>query len=69
MNILLIPLALQAATICCHENPGYSTEMLPETLLAYRYPDGPVSGVTTGFQLQRRRNDDFIERGQKATGG
>jgi L-fuconate dehydratase len=24
------------------ENPGYSTEMLPETLLAYRYPDGPV---------------------------
>jgi L-fuconate dehydratase len=24
------------------ENPGYSTEMLPETLLAYQYPDGPV---------------------------
>jgi L-fuconate dehydratase len=24
------------------ENPGYSTEILPETLLAYQYPDGPV---------------------------
>jgi len=30
----------------CHyllpEKPGYSTEILPETLLAYQYPDGPV---------------------------
>ena len=24
------------------ENPGYSTEIRPETLLAYQYPDGPV---------------------------
>lgn len=24
------------------EKPGYSTEILPETLLAYHYPDGPV---------------------------
>jgi L-fuconate dehydratase len=24
------------------EKPGYSTEILPETLLAYQYPDGPV---------------------------
>jgi L-fuconate dehydratase len=24
------------------ENPGYSTEILPETLLAYQYPNGPV---------------------------
>jgi L-fuconate dehydratase len=24
------------------ENPGYSTEIIPETLLAYQYPDGPV---------------------------
>jgi L-fuconate dehydratase len=24
------------------ENPGYSTEIRPETLLAYQYPNGPV---------------------------
>jgi L-fuconate dehydratase len=24
------------------DKPGYSTEILPETLLAYQYPDGPV---------------------------